>query len=441
MSKWVCEKVKAKLFRRCEILILLLVLVVGQPPVSAAQHAWGASYLDWSGALLSDTSSVSQVIQPLEISPNMYWEAGWFWNNAPDGAYGGIQTKGILANGQISDLAIFSIWNATAAIPGPDAGCTTFGGEGIGYSCRIATPIVAGNKYEIAFSVDVERGPQWWKATIKDFDKGTTRLIGSIAAPAAGLRATNWNNFIEYWGPAVPCDSVGLATARFYLPQSTNPDIQFSSPMFSRPSQVCVNSAGDTPPTGYVGDAIIRFGGARQAASTQSLPGVKSRALLAKEKVDADNLAKLNAEAQAAAEAAARMKRAIDVCNRSLPKWNEGIFKLNIYERENGAIPEVKRLIDELRKKYGVSSTPFDLGRCTTGPDEFGDSGRYNFNDALRFATETINKINPVLYRISQEAEKASSRKKPTTITCVKGKLVKKVTGINPKCPSGYVKK
>ena len=28
-----------------------------------------------------------------------------------------------------------------------------------------------------------------------------------------------------------------------------------------------------------------------------------------------------------------------------------------------------------------------------------------------------------------------------TTITCVKGKTTKKVTGVNPKCPSGYKKK
>jgi hypothetical protein len=30
---------------------------------------------------------------------------------------------------------------------------------------------------------------------------------------------------------------------------------------------------------------------------------------------------------------------------------------------------------------------------------------------------------------------------KATTITCVKGKLTKKVTAINPKCPAGYKKK
>jgi hypothetical protein len=37
-------------------------------------------------------------------------------------------------------------------------------------------------------------------------------------------------------------------------------------------------------------------------------------------------------------------------------------------------------------------------------------------------------------------AEKAAASKK-TTITCIKGKLTKKVTAVNPKCPAGYKKK
>jgi hypothetical protein len=39
------------------------------------------------------------------------------------------------------------------------------------------------------------------------------------------------------------------------------------------------------------------------------------------------------------------------------------------------------------------------------------------------------------------EAKAKSAAKKKTTITCVKGKLTKKVTAIDPKCPSGYKKK
>ena len=37
-------------------------------------------------------------------------------------------------------------------------------------------------------------------------------------------------------------------------------------------------------------------------------------------------------------------------------------------------------------------------------------------------------------------ATKAASLKK-ITITCVKGKLTKKVTAVKPKCPTGYKKK
>jgi len=43
--------------------------------------------------------------------------------------------------------------------------------------------------------------------------------------------------------------------------------------------------------------------------------------------------------------------------------------------------------------------------------------------------------------KAKQEAEakaKASAALKKTTITCVKGKLTKKVTAVKPKCPSGY---
>jgi hypothetical protein len=34
-----------------------------------------------------------------------------------------------------------------------------------------------------------------------------------------------------------------------------------------------------------------------------------------------------------------------------------------------------------------------------------------------------------------------SATSKKTTITCIKGKTIKKVTAVNPKCPSGYKEK
>jgi hypothetical protein len=43
--------------------------------------------------------------------------------------------------------------------------------------------------------------------------------------------------------------------------------------------------------------------------------------------------------------------------------------------------------------------------------------------------------------KAKQEAEAKVAGLKKKTITCVKGKLSKKATAVNPKCPSGYKKK
>lgn len=43
--------------------------------------------------------------------------------------------------------------------------------------------------------------------------------------------------------------------------------------------------------------------------------------------------------------------------------------------------------------------------------------------------------------KAKQEADAKSASTKKTTITCIKGKLTKKVTAVNPKCPAGYKKK
>jgi len=52
-------------------------------------------------------------------------------------------------------------------------------------------------------------------------------------------------------------------------------------------------------------------------------------------------------------------------------------------------------------------------------------------------------KISPSPTKILPSPTKISPSptKKVVTITCVKGKLIKKVTGLNPKCPAGYIKK
>jgi hypothetical protein len=49
----------------------------------------------------------------------------------------------------------------------------------------------------------------------------------------------------------------------------------------------------------------------------------------------------------------------------------------------------------------------------------------------LRRATLTVGKATAT----------AKGKTAKTAITCVKGKAVKKVSGVNPKCPKGYKKR
>jgi hypothetical protein len=66
-------------------------------------------------------------------------------------------------------------------------------------------------------------------------------------------------------------------------------------------------------------------------------------------------------------------------------------------------------------------------------------------NDS-RFASELLAKQEAIARAAAEliaklEAEAKAAALKKTTITCVKGKLTKKVTAVKPQCPSGYKKK
>ena len=61
------------------------------------------------------------------------------------------------------------------------------------------------------------------------------------------------------------------------------------------------------------------------------------------------------------------------------------------------------------------------------------------FDTELQSKRKILTAFEMSLISAIAEAQKILTKK--TTITCVKGKLIKKVTAINPKCPSGYKKK
>ena len=62
------------------------------------------------------------------------------------------------------------------------------------------------------------------------------------------------------------------------------------------------------------------------------------------------------------------------------------------------------------------------------------DSGMSEWSNGLKVDGEQ-------LFPLEAQARQKELASKKTTITCVKGKLTKKITGVNPKCPAGYKKK
>ncbi len=63
----------------------------------------------------------------------------------------------------------------------------------------------------------------------------------------------------------------------------------------------------------------------------------------------------------------------------------------------------------------------------------------YKYLDLIKEAEEFV--AQQIAKEKAAAQEKATPAPKKTTITCTKGKLTKKVTAVNPKCPAGYKKK
>jgi hypothetical protein len=78
-----------------------------------------------------------------------------------------------------------------------------------------------------------------------------------------------------------------------------------------------------------------------------------------------------------------------------------------------------------------------------------GASGGHDGKGGISYASPVYKHLDIlkeaedyVAAALAKEAEaKAAIAKKKSTITCVKGKIAKKVTAVSPKCPTGYKKR
>ena len=147
-------------------------------------------------------------------------------------------------------------------------------------------------------------------------------------------------------------------------------------------------------------------------------------------KAEADAKAKAEADAKAKAEADAKAKADLVVTKEKtdLCIQHNSDIKLVIY-----SLTTAKTLYpaSELLLQGIIDNAPESIDCTYIDVDTF--DAELKGEKMLLKAFESIAK--------STITSAQNLSKKKVTITCVKGKLTKKVTGISPKCPSGYKKK
>ena len=185
-----------------KILVFSLVLsILGISTTEFVAHA-NASHTDWmdanTGYLDKKVVGVEQVITPLESGGDRfyYWATVWNYAETVDGGYMGVQTEGSRWDiNSFGPIAIFSIWGATSATPGPGAVCRPFNWEGIGIQCRLDLyTVMTGNKMTVQRSADGLS----WTAQIEQTNE-PPKVIATISVSAI-YSIKYSSNFQEFYG-------------------------------------------------------------------------------------------------------------------------------------------------------------------------------------------------------------------------------------------------
>ena len=216
--------------RVCLALILGLSMSIG---VVAERADACCSYVFWhqsgKGVVFRDVINFEQTMTPVESTGNgmNYWATQWTWSKSNDGGYTGVQTAGTREDEKSTGpVALFSLWGATSATPGPNSRCRPFDWEGIGILCRIDLPTVFTEN-----SIRVERSSdgQSWTGSIQQ-PNGEREIIGTIKMPDVNMM---WNihSWVEYFGVnnEKQCDALIGAATYLSFPKFTLSDGSITS--------------------------------------------------------------------------------------------------------------------------------------------------------------------------------------------------------------------
>lgn len=178
---------------------------------------------------------------------------GLFWAHQfhfKDGAGGYI---GLQQLPEGNKIAIFSIWEAIDAKPGPGCSCGPFSGEGEGWNCKAEYAWLLGRKYrlriwplgsESVVEAGEEHEYEWWGGWVLATKSGTETFIGQILIPISYKwqwldSSVVWG--AEYFSGVVACTDAPHAIALFDNPKTDNGSFEPVHAMVAY-SDVCENS-------------------------------------------------------------------------------------------------------------------------------------------------------------------------------------------------------
>ncbi|WP_363800280.1 ricin-type beta-trefoil lectin domain protein [Lysobacter firmicutimachus] len=145
---------------------------------------------------------------------NVYWSNQFSFVGTPSGGYTGMQS-----NGGNARMFLFSVWDATEAKPGSTGSyCLSFGGEGVGKSCRMAYEWTAGHTYRFRVA---NEGNRWFGVTVTDLTTGGSFKLGSIRAASDQISPKgmiNWTEYFEWNWSTSNCYNQPYSDAEFLLP-------------------------------------------------------------------------------------------------------------------------------------------------------------------------------------------------------------------------------
>lgn len=251
-------------FRLCVVFTLTVSALAVSPGAAGAApgHQSGAAHVTWRFQGPGDDFwNVDQVLWLTQKAPHTYWAMQFRFTGSNDPGYLGLQTNGRRLDGSEGETILFSLWNATGA---RGRSCGRFGGEGVGYSCRLPLAIATGKAYRLrVWRLEADGGGQWWGGWISDGDRD--HHLGDIRVPAAGhQRFGQVLSFAEYFGPAVPCDRVPRSIVQLTQPAANRRnqayDYYSSFAAFSKLS--CAGGRGTPANYGWTQGVELILGGA-----------------------------------------------------------------------------------------------------------------------------------------------------------------------------------